>query len=529
MEWPAAEIEVDEALVRELLGQQHPDLASLALRETGAGWDNTLWRLGAGLLVRLPRRASPAPLVVNEQRWLAELAPRLPLPVPAPVRTGRPTDRFPWPWSVVPWFDGVPGDRATITQPDDAARRLGRFLKALHQEASADAPENPWRGVALAERQDTFDERLEALAAEIDVDAARAVWDRAVEVGPPPGPAVWLHGDMHPANTLIAGGTLSAVIDFGDICRGDPATDLAGAWMLLPASSMDRFHAAYGAVDDALAKRTLGWAVLFGLMLLGIGLGGRPTYEAVGRSTLDKVIGPVAATESWWTRIVPRVEPMAPGMEEINDGETTWRFDRDFLESRWECLWGRGCLGIGPEPAADLGLGCCSIGADLGDEDEARMIAALAAALEPDLFERHAEADEGGIFHDEARIHTRVVDGACIFLNRPGFAGGAGCALHLAALAAGESPMEWKPSVCWQLPVKVDWTPGPGDTEVATVHRWTRQDWGAEGKTMAWCCTEGEKAYVGERRVIDSLGAELEAMVGARTYVELRRRMDEPL
>jgi aminoglycoside phosphotransferase (APT) family kinase protein len=290
VEWPAAEIEVDEALVRELLRRQHPDLAPLALLETGAGWDNTLWRLGPDLLVRLPRRASAAPLAANEQRWLPELGPRLPLPVPAPVRIGRATDRFPWPWSVVPWFDGVPGDRATISEPDDAALRLGRFLEAMHHEADAEAPENPWRGVALTERQDTFDERLGALAAEVDVGATREVWDRAVRADRWAGPPVWLHGDMHPANTLIAGGTLAAVIDFGDICRGDPASDLAGAWMLLPASAMDSFQAGYGALDDALEKRSLGWAVLFGLMLLGIGLRDRPSYEIVGRSTLDKVI-----------------------------------------------------------------------------------------------------------------------------------------------------------------------------------------------------------------------------------------------
>jgi hypothetical protein len=121
---------------------------------------------------------------------------------------------------------------------------------------------------------------------------------------------------------------------------------------------------------------------------------------------------------------------MDPKMEEIRDGDTIWRFDREFLTSKWECLWGRGCQGIGPEPAEDLGLGCCSIGADLGDEDEARMIAALAATLSPARFEYHAAALDGGIFCPDSRTHTRVVDGACIFLNRPGFIGGAGCALH---------------------------------------------------------------------------------------------------
>jgi hypothetical protein len=214
-------------------------------------------------------------------------------------------------------------------------------------------------------------------------------------------------------------------------------------------------------------------------------------------------------------------------MDIVDDGDTTWRFERSFLTSRWTCIWGRGCQGILPEPAEQLGHGCCSIGADLGDEDEARMIAALAATLAPARFERHAEARADGIFLDDRRRHTRVVDGACIFFNRPGFAGGAGCALHLEAIAAGESPVDWKPSVCWQLPIKVDWEQNDDGTEVATVRRWTRRDWGAEGESMAWCCTEETSAYVGDVEVIDSLADELRAVTGSRVYVELRRRITE--
>jgi hypothetical protein len=213
------------------------------------------------------------------------------------------------------------------------------------------------------------------------------------------------------------------------------------------------------------------------------------------------------------------------GLEEIVDGATTWRFDVGFLESRWTCLYGRGCLGILAEPAEHLGQGCCSVGAELDGDDEARTIGALAATLEPALFEHHAAAAQDGIYADEHRAATRLVDGACIFLNRPGFAGGAGCALHLAALDAGESPVDWKPSVCWQLPLKVDWEAGPGDTEVATVRRWTRADWGEEGEPMAWCCTEGDRAYVGDRPVWESLAPELEAIVGPAVHVELRRRL----
>jgi len=211
---------------------------------------------------------------------------------------------------------------------------------------------------------------------------------------------------------------------------------------------------------------------------------------------------------------------------EIADGDTIWRFDRSFLSSNWSCIWGRGCLGILPHPAPELGQGCCSVGADLDGLDEARRIDALAATLEPARFEYHAAAADGGVFGDDSRSSTRVVDGACIFLNRPGFAGGAGCALHLAALDSDESPIDFKPSVCWQLPIRVEWEAGEGGTEVATVRGWTRDDWGEEGTTMAWCCTEGERAYVGERPVVESMAEELEAMVGPRVYVELRRRLD---
>ena len=216
---------------------------------------------------------------------------------------------------------------------------------------------------------------------------------------------------------------------------------------------------------------------------------------------------------------------MDPSIIEITADETTWRFDRSFLDSNWTCIWGRGCLGILPSPAEDLGQGCCSAGADLDGDDEARRLSALAATLDPGRFEHHDEAVAGGIFADAERASTRVVDGACIFLNRPGFAGGAGCALHLAAIDWDESPIDWKPSVCWQLPIKVDWEPGSDGTEIATVRGWTRADWGAEGQTMAWCCTEGTRAYVGDRPVVESMGEELEAIVGPDVYVELRRRL----
>jgi aminoglycoside phosphotransferase (APT) family kinase protein len=288
--WPEADVEIDEDLVRSLLAEQHPDLAGLPVTMLDVGWDNTLLRLGDEHLVRLPRRSSAAPLLVNEQRWLPELAPRLPLPVPAPRRVGRPSGRYPWSWSIVPWLAGSPADRSPLTDPDDAARRLGRFLAALHLQAPSDAPHNAYRGVALGRRHGDFTARVEALGTEIDVDGTRRIWDQALGATPRSGPRVWLHGDLHPGNLLVVDGTLAAVIDFGDLCAGDPATDLAAAWMLLPVQAVPVLATAYGRLDPALERRALGWAVLFALMLLAIGLEGRPRYEAVGRSTLSRAI-----------------------------------------------------------------------------------------------------------------------------------------------------------------------------------------------------------------------------------------------
>ena len=149
---PAAEAAVNETLVRRLLEAQHPDLAGLPITPLDAGWDNVLYRLGYELVVRVPRRAIADELMRNEQRWLPELAPQLPIPVPAPVRMGEPTDFYPWYWSVLPWFQGQCADEAP--PHDDQAVPFADFLLALHQPAPSDAPVNPVRGVPIAMRKE---------------------------------------------------------------------------------------------------------------------------------------------------------------------------------------------------------------------------------------------------------------------------------------------------------------------------------------------------------------------------------------
>lgn len=201
--------------------------------------------------------------------------------------------------------------------------------------------------------------------------------------------------------------------------------------------------------------------------------------------------------------------------------------DVDFLASGWRCRWGDGCVGILDEPAAELGQGCCSVGAELLDEDEAMTVVALAATLHPARFAQSAAAAAGGVLAPDAEPRrTRIVDGACIFLNPVGFAGGTGCALHLAALDDGDDPMDAKPSVCWQLPVRVERDPDG----TSTLRRWRRDDWGPGGATMAWCCTEhhgpdGVDAYDSSVPVVVSLRREVQALVGPEVADELARRV----
>jgi aminoglycoside phosphotransferase (APT) family kinase protein len=289
---PAAELDIDVELVAGLLHDQHPDLAGLPLRHLAHGWDNVSFRLGDELVVRLPRRAAAVDLVVHEQRWLGELAPRLPLPIPVPVRLGRPGRGYPWPWSVVPWLAGTSWEAAPPADRGRAARRLGAFLTALHVPAPVDAPRNPLRGVPLAARAERFDDGVRALGARIDGRRCRSLFAELAAVPPWDAAPVWLHGDLHPLNLVVADDELVAVVDFGDICAGDPATDLAVAWIVLPPSEHRSFRLAAGAaraIDDDTWRRARAWALALAVAYLA-GSDDHPVIASIGRRTLTTAL-----------------------------------------------------------------------------------------------------------------------------------------------------------------------------------------------------------------------------------------------
>jgi aminoglycoside phosphotransferase (APT) family kinase protein len=282
------QIEVTAELIRDLLRDQHPDLADRPVRLGARGWDNQLWRLGDDLAVRLPWATQDADaLLRKEHAWLPALAPHLPLPVPVPQRVGEPSERFPRPWIVTTWVPGEPADRAPATRAEEAADALAAFLTALHRPAPAGAPSGRFRGGSLADHAEGFAGQL-ASATDMglipDPDAVRAVWEDAAAAPDWAGPALWLHGDLHPANVLTADGTFCGVIDFGDLFAGDPAWDLAAAWILLPDGVAERFFDAYRPTPDAATlRRARGCAVLKALVCILIGeagVHGRPGGKA---------------------------------------------------------------------------------------------------------------------------------------------------------------------------------------------------------------------------------------------------------
>jgi aminoglycoside phosphotransferase (APT) family kinase protein len=280
---------MDEDLLRALLTEQHPDLAQLPVKEVPGGWDNQMWRLGEDLALRMPRFDRAPALQLKEHRWLPELSLRLPLPVPTPLRVGRPSDLFPRSWLVTTWVHGTPAEYAPIISPA-ATDVLVEFLQALHTKAPADAPVNDRSGVPRGPLG--FVEELNGDR----VDECCAIWADAQAAPAWDGDPVWLHGDLHPANVVVTDGNLTGVVDFGELAAGDPATDLAAAWVLLPDGEAERFFARY-LVDDATVRRARGWAVARALFLIAMGSagekgrpGGKTHWGPLGRQALERLL-----------------------------------------------------------------------------------------------------------------------------------------------------------------------------------------------------------------------------------------------
>jgi aminoglycoside phosphotransferase (APT) family kinase protein len=287
---PAAEVHIDVQLVRRLLAAQFPQWADLSLVSVdAAGWDNCIYRLGADLVVRLPRRALGAAHLERERQWLPMLAPWLPLPVPVPLGEGVPAEGYPWHWTVCRWLAGKVATVQPVADLGQAAEVLAQFVTALQAIDPAGGPDSEFRGDPLAGHDRAVRAAIEALHDTFDPAAVIAAWETALAVPRWTGPAVWMHGDLHPANLLVHHDRISAVIDFGLVAVGDPACDLMVAWTLLTTPARRRFRTAL-AVGDSTWSRARGWALEFGLMCAGHAEND-PVLGRVGQRTVNEVLG----------------------------------------------------------------------------------------------------------------------------------------------------------------------------------------------------------------------------------------------
>jgi aminoglycoside phosphotransferase (APT) family kinase protein len=244
------EVAAPAELVRALLEDQFPQWAALPLAPVPSyGTDNVLYRLGGDLLVRLPKIEWATRQIPLEIELLPRLAPHLPVELPEIVAVGEPARGYPWHWAVYRWIDGEPPQIGTAR----LAEELASFLAALQRIDTAGAHPGTHRGGPLWMRDADTRAALAKLDAEIDVAAASAAWDAALQAPPWPHDPVWLHGDLLEGNLIVRDGRLAAVIDWSCAGAGDPAFEYALAWSLL-APVREEFRKACGADADTWAR-----------------------------------------------------------------------------------------------------------------------------------------------------------------------------------------------------------------------------------------------------------------------------------
>lgn len=285
--YPNADIYLNEEIVKKIVTSQFPEFSNLEIELLDHGWDNENYRLGSDFIVRMPRRLSASRLILNEIDWLPKLKDKLPINVPAPVRVGIPDQNYPWYWSITPWFEGESADK---NFPDEIeAFRLINFLKKLHIKNPDKAPENLYRGIWLLTKRYEIEKRMKCLRSKTKLitDRIENKWYEAVNE--PLAEKCLIHGDLHPRNIIVKVGRIEAIIDWGDITAGDPANDLACLWMLFRQDKI-RLEALdlYGASEN-LIKRSIGWAIFFGIMFLDTGLNSNSGYQKIGEFIFENL------------------------------------------------------------------------------------------------------------------------------------------------------------------------------------------------------------------------------------------------
>jgi aminoglycoside phosphotransferase (APT) family kinase protein len=284
---------ITTALASRLVAGQFPQWADLpVMRVESDGNDNSTFRLGEEMSVRLPSADRYAPQLEKEHRWLPILAPQLPLAIPEPLVKGAPAYGYPWQWAIYKWIDGEPATIERVVDLRRFATDLAEFLATLYRIDPAGGPapgkHNFFRGGPLSTYDVETRDAIAALGKDIDTDAATEVWEAAL-AATWNGSPVWVHGDVNATNLLVANGRLIAVIDFGCSGVGDPACDVTIAWTFLFGESRERFRARLP-LDNATWARGRGWALWKALIMLVGALKTNAKEAAESRRIIDDVV-----------------------------------------------------------------------------------------------------------------------------------------------------------------------------------------------------------------------------------------------
>jgi aminoglycoside phosphotransferase (APT) family kinase protein len=293
-EW-AAEVIVDEALARRLIGAQFPDLELRSLRLLGQGWDMTVWLVDEQWVFRFPRREIVIRGLHEEISQLPKLASLLPLPIPSPTYLGDPSPDYRWPFYGAPFLRGRELAEAGLDDKGRTglARPLGEFLRALHDtRLDADLPLDPARRADMTFRVPKTRERLAELT-QLGLwqppQEAHAAVEAAVELGPPE-PTALVHGDLHLRHLLVDDDSrASAVIDWTDLSYNSPGVDLILYWSVLTAQGRVEFCEAYGTItDDQLLCARILALFLCGTLAVYAHHEGRPALRGEALLGLDR-------------------------------------------------------------------------------------------------------------------------------------------------------------------------------------------------------------------------------------------------
>ncbi|MEO1303456.1 MAG: aminoglycoside phosphotransferase family protein [Pseudomonadota bacterium] len=287
-------IDLDEETVCALIKSQAPDYGHLALEAVkSGGTDNTIFRLGNKLSVRLPKRLDAVSQIDKETTWLPRLAP-LPLHIPTPVFLGAPGQGFDHPWAIYQWIDGAPLSQSTIEDWRVSSHALSSFLLNLQAKDISGAPrsgaQNHYRGVDLMARDGLTRAAILNLADLYSTDALYAIWDESLSADPHGAAPSWLHGDLQGGNILVANGQISAIIDFGLSGVGDPACDLMVAWSVLPPDIRSIFRESMSC-DDHAWSRGKGWALSVSVIALDFYRDRNAALSTISRQTIEAVLG----------------------------------------------------------------------------------------------------------------------------------------------------------------------------------------------------------------------------------------------